>query len=90
MRGELGGRALGGAKGGGSGWCFCRGAPPNSQVCGPSVIRQFAPPIATIEGRVSSAWVGASPYPQPERGQSISPTGKGPHRSVGVGAGVLR
>ena len=34
----------------------CR-APPNSWVCGPGVIRQFAPPLPTIEGRVSSAWV---------------------------------
>ena len=44
------GRAVPGGGGG------CR-APPNSWVCGPGVIRQFAPPLPTIEGRVSSAWV---------------------------------
>ena len=33
------------------------GGAPNSWVCGPGVIRQFAPPLPTIEGRVSSTWV---------------------------------
>ena len=52
----------GGSRGGGGGSRGSRGgggcrAPPNSWVCGPGVIRQFAPPLPTIEGRVSSAWV---------------------------------
>ena len=47
--GRRGGRFPGGGGG-------CR-APPNSWVCGPGVIRQFAPPLPTIEGGVSSAWV---------------------------------
>ena len=64
--GGLGGEILGGPGGGGRrGGCwgvrFTKGgggqAPPNSWVCGPGVIRQFAPPLPTIEGRVSSAWV---------------------------------
>ena len=53
----------GGSRGGGGGvpgvpvgGGGCR-APPNSWVCGPGVIRQFAPPVPTVEGRVSSAWV---------------------------------
>ena len=50
-RGGGGGGSRGSRGGGG-----CR-APPNSWVCGPGVIRQFAPPLPTIEGRVSSAWV---------------------------------
>ena len=39
---------LPGGKGGGG----CR-APPNSLACGPGAIRQFAPPLAPIEGRAS-------------------------------------
>ena len=35
---------------------LCR-APSNGWVCGPGVIRQFAPPITPIEGRVSLVWV---------------------------------
>ena len=67
-RGGLGGGVLGGAPGGGAGGGAGEGgspgrgggggrAPPNSWVCGPGVIRQFASPLPTIEGRVSSAWV---------------------------------
>ena len=50
-RGGVGGAAgEGGSRGGG-------GGPLNSWVCGLGVIREFAPPPPTIEGRVSSAWV---------------------------------
>ena len=47
-----GGAGEGGSLGGGG----CQ-APPNSWVCSPGVIRYFAPPLPTKEGRVSSAWV---------------------------------
>ena len=35
-------------------------APPNSWAWDIGVIRQFAPPLAPIEGRISSAWVFAA------------------------------
>ena len=50
--GRQGGRRGGRFPGGGGGR-----APPNSWICGLGVIRQFTPPLPTIEGRVSSAWV---------------------------------
>ena len=56
--------------GGGGG---CR-APPNSWVCGPCVIRQFAPPLAPIEGRVSSGWVFLAPRGTPTSSGSNIPT----------------
>ena len=37
------------ARWGGGGW----EAPPNSWVCGPNVMQQFAPPLTPIEGRAS-------------------------------------
>ena len=59
----------GGRGGSGRGWFWegCRRgwfpgggggrAPPNTWVCSLGVIQQFEPPLPTIEGRVSSAWV---------------------------------
>ena len=35
---------------------LCR-APPNSWLCGPGVIRRFAPPLTPMRGTVASAWV---------------------------------
>ena len=57
----IGRRPFGGGsrrgKGGGAWGAFEGAAPPNSWVCGPSVIQRFQPPLAPIESGVSLAWV---------------------------------